>query len=79
MSVEQIKERTETFLQAIKIIEPKTKITEIREDPEDNKILEAALEAKADYIVSGDWHLLKLKEFKGIKIMKARQFLEEIK
>lgn len=55
------------------------KIIEITEDLEDNKILEAASEAKADYIISGDKHLLKLKEFKGIKIVKAKEFLEFIK
>ena len=41
-----------------------------------NKILDAAVEAKADYIVSGDLHLLKLKEFKGIGIITASQFFE---
>ena len=28
--------------------------------------------------ISGDQHLLRTKEFKGIKIMKAREFLDEI-
>jgi len=57
----------------------KQKCGKIEEDPDDNKILEAALEAKADYIISGDRHLLKLKVFRGIKIAKARQFLEKTK
>jgi len=36
----------------------------ISEDPSDNRIIECALEVKADLIVSGDRHLLALKEFK---------------
>ncbi len=61
------------------IIQPRTKVDAVKEDPTDNKFLEAAMEADADYIVSGDKHLLKLKEFSGIKIVKAKQFLEMLK
>lgn len=43
----------------------------------DNKFIEAALDAKAEYIITGDQHLLKLKEFRGIKIVNARDFLEK--
>ena len=56
-------------------VKPKTKVT-IVEDKDDNKFIETALEAKADYIVSGDHHLLELKEFRGIKIVKAKELLE---
>ena len=35
----------------------------VADDPSDNKILETALEAKAEYIISGDRHLLQLKTF----------------
>ena len=38
-------------------------------------LLECALDSKADFIISGDKHLLKLKEFKDIKIVKAKDFL----
>lgn len=59
-------------------LEPKEKINIIKEDPDDNIILEAALAGKANYIVSGDQHLLKLKEFKRIKIITARELLTKI-
>jgi len=39
------------------------------------KFLEAGVEANADYIVSQDNHLLKLKEFQGIRIVKPEEFL----
>jgi len=45
------------------------------EDADDNKIIECAVTAKADYIVTGDPHLLDLKEFNWIKIVKAAEFL----
>lgn len=43
----------------------------------DNKFIETAIEAKAAYILTGDSHLLNLKQFKGIKIMTAKLFLAE--
>jgi putative PIN family toxin of toxin-antitoxin system len=48
---------------------------EIREDPADNKYLSAALEAKADFIISGDHHLKNLKVFEGIRILDPSAFL----
>jgi len=60
------------------VVKPKFKLRIIREDLEDNKILDCALQAKADFIVSGDRHLLKLKNFRNIKIVMPRKFLEEI-
>lgn len=55
------------------------KTDRITDDPEDNKILACALEAKADFIVSGDKHLRNLKQFHGIKIMDAKGFVEQVK
>lgn len=57
------------------IVEPKTKVLAVYEDPDDNKILECALEAKVDYVVTYDEHLLKLKEFDGMKIVHPRELL----
>jgi putative PIN family toxin of toxin-antitoxin system len=44
-------------------------------DPDDDKFLEAALAARADYVVSGDAALLKIKDHQGIQIVRPRQFL----
>ena len=54
----------------------KTKLDEIKEDPADNKYLSAALEGKAEFIVSGDHHLKALKIFQGIRILSPAAFLE---
>jgi uncharacterized protein len=63
------------ILQFLKIAEPKNKIDFIKEDSTDNKILECAVETNSDYILSYDNHLLKLKEFQGIKIITPDEFL----
>ncbi|QGA81062.1 putative toxin-antitoxin system toxin component, PIN family [Candidatus Nanohalobium constans] len=46
------------------------------QDPEDNKFLECAVSANADYIISGDSDLLELKEYENITIVKPQKFLE---
>ena len=51
------------------------KVEEIKDDPEDNKYLSAAVEGKADFIVSGDHHLKDLKTFHGIRILDPSTFL----
>lgn len=50
------------------IVTPAQKLSVIREDPDDNKVLECAVAAKATLVVTMDKHLLKLKEFEGIGI-----------
>lgn len=58
------------------ITRPKRKIRLIKKDS-DNRILECAIEGKADYIITGDKkHLLPLKNFKGIPIITSAQFLK---
>ncbi len=51
------------------LVQPQQKITGILQDTDDHIILECALEARADIIVSADRGLLKLKQFQGITII----------
>jgi len=55
------------------LVECSNKIDIIKEDPEDNRFLEAAIAGKADLIVSQDKHLLNLKEYDNIKILKPEE------
>lgn len=64
----------ESFL----IVQPKQSINIVR-DKDDNRVLEAAVEGKCDFIVTGDQDLLDLSKFKNIKIITPTQFLEELK
>jgi len=58
------------------VVKPKRKLDVVKDDPDDNKILECATESKVDYIITQDKHLLKIKNFEGIKILKPSEFLE---
>ena len=58
------------------VVEGKAEIDVIQADPTDNKYLACALEGEADYIVSGDRHLLDVGLYQGIKIIKAKAFLK---
>jgi len=51
----------------------------ILRDKDDNRVLEAAIEGKCDYIVTGDNDLLEIGKFKNIQIVTASQFLDIFK
>ncbi len=60
------------------IVKPEKSIIFITDDPDDNKILECAVAAKAGIIISGDSHLLSLVSYKGIKILSPGQFISTV-
>ena len=45
-------------------------------DKKDNMLLECAVEGKADYLISGDDHLLRLKKFRNARIVSVKEFLD---
>ena len=57
------------------IIDTKTKL-DIVEDRDDNMLLECAVEANADYIISGDKHIKKLKQYKGVRIISVSDLIK---
>lgn len=61
------------------LIEPREKVSIIKDDPDDDRILECALSCKADFIATQDNHLLKLKKFRGIRIVAPKEFLRILK
>lgn len=74
---ESIQELIDILMNYCHIVDVTSKFDVVR-DKKDNKIVECAFDGKADYIVTGDPDLLELKEFRGIKIVTAREFLNEI-
>ncbi len=60
----------------VSLVFPKQKLDVIKMDKSDNKIIEAAVTADSDFIVTGDNHLLKVKRFNDIKIVSPAQFLK---
>jgi putative PIN family toxin of toxin-antitoxin system len=61
-----------------KMVETNMKLHVINEDSEDNKVLECALAAGADIIVSGDKHLLSLGKFRKTRILTPREFFDTL-
>lgn len=58
----------ETILCYAKLVHPREKVQNVLGDADDHKILECALEAGAELIITADRELLKLKEFRTVKI-----------
>ena len=51
----------------------------VRDDPDDDKYIAAALDGRAEFVVSGDRHLLDLKEYEDIRFVPPRAFLDLLK
>lgn len=47
----------------------------VKNDPDDNKFFECAVALKAQFIISGDKAVLKIKNYMGIKILSPKQFI----
>ena len=77
--IRQYEKQVDNFLKFINkmaiFVEPKVKIKFIADDPDDDRLLECAVEARANYIISGDKHLLNLGEFRGIVVLCPAEFL----
>jgi len=66
---EEIGEILGTVMKVINIIEPNEKVNIVKNDPDDNKIIECAIASKSQYLITYDKELLKIKEYQGIKII----------
>lgn len=62
------------LVEAADVINPDVTLDVVQADPADNRVLETALAGEADYIVSGDQHLLALGSFEGIEIVTPARF-----
>lgn len=72
-------EKTRELVQAISrvaIVVRTTSRLRVVEDEPDNRILECAVHAHADFIVTGDRHLLILGNYKGVQLIRLTDFLE---
>lgn len=61
------------LLSVANFVKPVSNVDIIADDPDDNMIIECALDGAADYIISGDRHLLQLGNHLEIKIMRASE------
>lgn len=76
LTLEEINIIEQVIKDIFEIVYPK-KTLHIQRDEDNNRVLEAAIEGKCDYIVTGDKELLELSIYKDIKIINADQFLKE--
>jgi uncharacterized protein len=73
---ETIDKITRYIYQFSEFVAVEEQIRFIEDDPKDDKFLEAAVAGNVDFIVSGDSHLLALKEFRSIPIITGREFMD---
>lgn len=76
LTEEEIRKRVEMLEYFGTFVTVKTDIVEIKEDPSDNMFLELAVDGGANYIISGDPHLLNLEDYRKIEIVEPRAFLK---
>lgn len=79
LTEEEVRERVEMLEYFGTFVDVSTEVNEIEEDPSDDMFLKLAKAASADYIVSGDTHLLDLGSFRGTKIVEPESFLKILK
>ena len=66
----------EAILRVARVIEVDNSVGVVNEDPTDDKFIECALAGKADYVVTGDHHLLELGSYQDFKIIRVSEFLQ---
>jgi putative PIN family toxin of toxin-antitoxin system len=78
VSDEEVADFVKRITRTATLVQPTVVPEAVPADPDDNHILACALAGKVDLIVSGDRHLLQLKEYEGIAIIRPRDFLRTI-
>jgi uncharacterized protein len=59
-------------------VRPTRAIVAIKDDPDDDRILECAIAANAAFIVTGDGDLLRMGQFETIEIIRVTDFLTRL-
>ena len=75
---EQVLEIIALFKDTFEIVTPSMPVRAISSDPQDNHVIEAALAARAKYIISGDNHLLEQMKWEDIHLVSPAQFMQTV-
>ena len=68
---------TESSLRKLcRVVAPTEPLRLVKDDPDDDRVIECAVSAGSEAIITGDKHLLRLAQYRGIKILRAREFME---
>ena len=74
-SERDVRSALQGYLTEAKLVPIKRNLTGICRDPKDDMLFECAVRAGADLIVSGDKDVLDVREYKGIRLLTARQYV----
>lgn len=58
------------------LVRPEETLYVVAADEQDNRIVECAVSGQADFLVSGDKHILSLLEYRGVRFLSPRDLLE---
>jgi uncharacterized protein len=75
-TAEEVAEADRLIRAFAELVTPARRLAVVAEDPDDDRVLECAVAAGAQVLVSGDKDLLRLGEFEGIAIVTVTAFLE---
>ena len=67
---------TAVFLASLAVMAKPSRRIRVLKDEADNRILECAIAGRADAIVTGDRALLELREYRGVRMLSLREYLE---
>jgi putative PIN family toxin of toxin-antitoxin system len=68
------KKKLDIYFEKVRTVGDATERLAVVEDPDDNKLVESAVAAEANYVISSDRHLLKLGHYDGIPVVSPQQF-----
>lgn len=74
MTYAEVRAEVGAIAQVAQLVEPESMPSMIPADPDDDQMLATAVAGVADYIVSGDRHLLELREYEGVRILSPAAF-----
>jgi len=75
---EEVEEAVKSILAIAQRVDITETVMRVREDPADDKFLSVAASAKGDFVVSGDKHLLRIGEFRKIRIISTSNFFVQV-
>ena len=68
--------KLEEYFQAVEVVSVGERIRAVKDDPQDDKFIEAAVSGDADYVLSDDVHLLDLGKFRNVILMTPAEFVK---
>ena len=74
----RLNDAKQQILGLARLVEPAQTLDAVKDDPDDNRIVECAVEAGSAYIVTKDKDLLRMGEYGGIKMIRPADFLKRV-